>query len=167
MRKTSKYIPRWVFPLQILPPRLNYHVPTVLLWHKNIKSFHSGYPYFNHPPMRLQIWQTLLPNKAVQVIFCFYIRNWLYYYDIACINYFLDTPRFAVSLVTIISLIYFTYLCDSNDRLLTGKELLYVIDLLLILCKTLTTFEQGTRSLPNPKEAPSLTPSTAIAHDVL
>ena len=167
MIKTSKNTTRWVCPLQILPLCINHHVPTVLMWYKNLWFFCSRWMIFNHTSMPLQIWQTLLPNKAVQVIFCFYIRNWLYYYDIACINYFLDTPRFAVSLVTIISLIYLTYLCDSNDRLLTGKELLYVIDLLLILCKTLTTFEQGTISLPNPKEAPSLTPSTAIAQDVL
>ena len=79
MSKMSKNITRWVCPSHILPLCPNHHVPTVLLWHKNMWLVHIFCLRFNHPPMPLHIWQPLLPNKLIQVIICLEIRTCLYY----------------------------------------------------------------------------------------
>ena len=81
--------------------------------------------------------------------------------DIVCTTSLLDTPRFAIYFLTIISSIYFTCLCNINAHFLGGKELSYVIGLLPIFCKQLVAFCRGTGSSPNSKQAASHTPSTA------
>ena len=75
-----------------------------------------------------------------------------------CITSFLDIPRFAVSILIIISSTYFTCKFDSNDLLFSGKTLSYVIGFLLILRKTLNTVYLGTGSRPNSKQASSHCP---------
>ena len=79
MSETSKNITRWVCPYQILPLCLNHNVPMVLLWHIDMWSFRSCCLRCNHPPMPLQIWQPLFPNKSTEVI--------LYLKEIICLSY--------------------------------------------------------------------------------
>ena len=80
--------------------------------------------------------------------------------DMTYITSFLYIPRFAVSLLTIISSTYFTCLSDRNDLFLIGKEFSYVIGFLPILCKKMNNFCLGTGSKRNSKQAsPHCTPT--------
>ena len=63
-----------------------------------------------------------------------------------CITSFLDIPRFAVSLLTIISSTYFTCRTSINALFFLGKAFSYVIGFLPILCKKINTICLGTGS---------------------
>ena len=77
-----------------------------------------------------------------------------------CITFFLDIPRFSLSILTIISSTYFTCLSDSNDLLFVGKEISYLIGFLPILYKTFNNVCLGTGSKPNSKQDSSRFPLT-------
>ena len=80
--------------------------------------------------------------------------------DITCITFFLYNPTLSVSHVTIISLTWFTWLCESNNWFLRGGSFLYVIDLLPIFFKQFAAVIWGTGSSHNSKSRSSHTPST-------
>ena len=73
--------------------------------------------------------------------------------DIICITSFLDIPRFSMSLVTIISSTYFTFICYSNECFLLGKAFSNFIGILPILCKQLVTVILGMGSSHTPLTA--------------
>ena len=75
--------------------------------------------------------------------------------DIKCITSFLDTPRFAVSLLTIISSTQFTCISNRNFLFLIGKPFSYLIAFLTALLKQSTTIIWGTAYSPKPKYPPS------------
>ena len=71
--------------------------------------------------------------------------------DTVCITYLLDIPRFAVSLVTIISSTYFTFLYDSNGQFLGGGGIL--------VCDRLSDNPLQKKSLFVKEKDPCLTPN--------
>ena len=68
-----------------------------------------------------------------------------------CTNSFLDIPRFTAYLETYTFSKYFTCIYDRNVLFLIGEALSYVIGLLLVLLKKLTSVIQVTRSPTNSK----------------
>ena len=70
MSKNNNNITKWFCLPQILPLRLNHHVPKVLLWHIHMWSFCCSCLRWKRPSKPFQICQPFQLNELVQVILC-------------------------------------------------------------------------------------------------